>query len=94
MTYSLGRPWIDNRVGGLVNGIEPEFIAMNDNGAFLLANFIYVDSYAQRGEIISQSHYNQWVALDTTVTFRISRGNLQPPAGFDPPMGEFPPDDD
>ena len=92
VTYSLGRPWIPRMIDGLAENIESEIVAINDKGAFLTLRIDWVDSHEMRGIVIGQTHYNQNVALDTHIVFRVSRGNLQPPPGAD--LGEFPPDDE
>ena len=84
--YSLGRPWIPNMVGSFENEIQSTFSDFNDQGAVLTFRIDHVDSYEPRGTIISQNIYNQFVNLNAHVNFRISRGNLNPPAGHMPDM--------
>lgn len=94
VTYSLGRPWIPRMIDSMADSIEKDIVAINDQGAFLTIRVDFVDSYEMRGTVIAQTHYNQHVALDTHIVFQVSRGNLQPPADFEPPTGVLPPDDD
>jgi len=85
VVYSRGRPWVDRMIGQMANTIEPAIVAINDDGAFITVTITHVDSYYPRGQIISQSRYNQYVALDDHINFQVSHGNLEPPPDFVPP---------
>lgn len=78
VVYSLGRPWIP--IISMENQIVAELNEFIDRGAVGLTwNISHVDSYLERGAVVSQSIYNQFVALDAHINFQVSRGNLAPP---------------
>jgi len=87
--YSLGRPWIP--IIGMENHIQETFLGFANRGAPNVRFTVEpVDHYELRGTVLSQTHYNQFVGLDTVVHFKISRGNLNPPVEAPP---EVPPGD-
>ena len=83
VVYSLGRPWIGRFDSE--RSIVRDLVEINDDGAFLYVNITQVNNCAPRGSVISQSHYDQFVALNTTINIEISRGNLTCPEPEMPP---------
>lgn len=85
VVFSRGRPWIDK--WGSVQNVERDIADMNDLGANLSVVIHHINSYEARGSIIEQSHYDQRVSLNTTITIRASLGNMDEPEEveeFDP----------
>jgi len=92
VVYSKGRPWIPR--WSSESEIESALVLINDDGAFIIVHFNYIDHWAERGSVVRQSHYGQRVSLNQEITVDISRGNREEPT--EPPM-EMPPgngDDD
>jgi serine/threonine-protein kinase len=98
VTHSLGRPWIAQI--SMENDISKTLFEFNSQGARLTHRIDYVDSHEIRGTVVSQSIYNEYVALDAHIVFRVSLGYLTPPANVEPDLpgdgGEpaLAPDDD
>ena len=86
--YSLGRPWISQLSSEFE--IVQEMFGFNSRGASLTHTITHVDSYLPRGSVVSQSRYNQFVALNDHINFQISLGNLEPPADLQLPMPDLP----
>jgi len=92
VSYSRGRPWIQSFLGQTQQGLEQHFVEINDlGGSFLTLTVEEVNHYAPRGTVIYQSHYDQFIGTRTHVTFRVSRGNLNPPVDTTPPPQQTPP---
>jgi len=87
VVYSEGRPWIPRWIDGPAENIESEVVAINDRGASIIVDPVWVDSWQPRGSVISQTHYDQWVALNQRIVIQISRGNRQAPPGYVPDTG-------
>ena len=79
VVYSLGRPWIERYIGRYENEIDPIINAFNARGANLSRTINHVNHWAPRGTIVSQNTYSTFVALNTRITFGISRGNMPEP---------------
>lgn len=90
VVYSLGTPYIDNLVGSSESKLAEYFRQFALNGANITYQIVYVDAHEPRGEIVSMSHFAQFLGLDTHVVVNVSRGNLQPPA---PSGASTPPED-
>lgn len=80
--YSEGLPWV-SRIETEETIAETMF-DFNSQGAFMTFRIDYVDSDQPRGTVVNQSMYNQRVALDAHIVFRVSRGNLAPPESPEP----------
>jgi len=85
VTHSLGPPWIGEL--GMENDIKTALFNFNSQGAWITADVIHVNSYEERGSIVHQSHYNEYLALDSHIVFHISLGNLTRPEPELPDMG-------
>lgn len=75
--YSYGQPYIKSYFGQLEGDI-PKFLYddFNSKGANITYGTYYVDSDAQKGEIVKMSAYNQYIASDSYITFGISNGKF------------------
>lgn len=76
VVYSEGQPYIRSYIGQLEGDI-PKLIYDNFNskGANVTFSVYYVDSSQERGAIVNMSVYNQYIYLDTHITFAISNGS-------------------
>lgn len=77
VTYSHGRPWIGQLA--MENDIQETVYEFESKGARITYGINFVDSYEDRGSIVHQSLYNQFIALDAHIVFHVSRGNLTRP---------------
>ena len=78
--HSEGRPWIDrigmeNGIAQAIDGIE----GFNSRGAAITFNVFHINHYEDRGTVVFQSLYDQYVALNAHIIFHISLGNLERP---------------
>ncbi len=74
--YSLGRPYIDNLVGGSEKDIPEYFYNFTSQGANITYTVTYIDSSEPKGTIVSVSKYGQYIGLKDHVEISVSKGNL------------------
>lgn len=91
VTYSLGEPWIGTI--GMENEIQDVMNEFRSGGAWITSEIIPVNSYEERGSIVYQSSYNEFIAMDAHIIFHVSLGNLTPPADADNNDTQLPGDD-
>lgn len=88
VVYSYGQPYIKSYFGQLEGDI-PKFIYddFNSKGANITYDTYYVDSDAEKGEIVKMSVYNQYIASNAYITFGISNGRFASLPGKTPDKG-------
>ena len=79
ITYSLGRPWIDDLRGQTYNNLGPIMFAFTSQGANITYTVTSVSSSQPRGTIVSMSHFAQHLDMNTHITFHVSLGDLSEP---------------
>jgi len=79
VTYSLGRPYIDDLRGDSEKVLAEYFHNFSVHGANITYQIVYIDSYEPRGSIVRMSRYAQFLGLNEHITVHVSRGNLVPP---------------
>ncbi|MCL1904056.1 MAG: PASTA domain-containing protein [Oscillospiraceae bacterium] len=78
VTYSEGRPYIEDLVGRSENLLPAYFYELKFKGSNITYTTAYVDSSLPKGTVVSASHNSQYVDMDTVVHIQISLGNLKP----------------
>jgi len=81
VVYSEGKPFIDQLTGRMEKDLPAYFFAFVTKGANITYSVSYVDSANEKGTVVWVSKYNEFVAVSTNVSIRISRGNLTAPTG-------------
>ncbi|MHC5373748.1 PASTA domain-containing protein [Enterococcus sp. LJL120] len=82
--YSLGRPYIKDLRGTMVEGDLPKYFfdEYQSKGAQITSQVRYVDSAETKGTVVGMSVFNQYLAMTDSVTFDISKGNLTAPQNY------------
>jgi len=83
VTYSLGRPYLEDLRGQSESVLAEYFFSFTSQGANITYTVVYVDSHEPRGSIVAMSKYAQFLGLQDHITISVSRGNLTPPPGFE-----------
>lgn len=85
VVYSYGQPYIKSYFGQL-EGDLPKLIYddFNSKGANITYDVYYVDSDAEKGQVVKMSVYNQYIASNTYLTFGISNGRYASQPGKSP----------
>lgn len=88
VVYSYGQPYIKSYFGQL-EGDLPKLIYddFNSKGASITYDVYYVDSDAEKGQIVKMSVYNQYIASNSYLTFGISNGRFASQPGKTPEKG-------
>ncbi|MCL2559425.1 MAG: PASTA domain-containing protein [Turicibacter sp.] len=84
--YSRNLPWVP--LVGMENEIQELMFNFERHGANMTHRIDHVNHCATRGTVVSQTFYNQRVALNAHIVFSVSRGNL---VCEEPDMPDFPP---
>ena len=84
LTYSLGRPYIDDLAGRKENELPELFSQYSFGGANITYTTVYVDSSAKKGTVVSASKSNEYIDVNEKIIVSVSKGNLSD----DTPSGE------
>ena len=87
VTYSLGRPYLDNLTGQSESVLAEYFYNFTSQGADITYNIRYVNHYQPRGTIVGMSRYAQFMGLSANIRIDVSRGNRTAPADADAGAG-------
>lgn len=79
LTYSEGKPYIDNLKGSSEKDIAAYFYGFKLKGVTIPYVITYVDSSEEKGKVVAVSRYNEFLNSAETISITISRGNLTPP---------------
>ncbi|MCL1788875.1 MAG: PASTA domain-containing protein [Oscillospiraceae bacterium] len=78
VTYSEGRPYIEDLKGRSENLLPAYFYELQFKGANITYTTSYVDSSLPKGTVVDASHNSQYVEMTLVVHIQISLGNLKP----------------
>lgn len=75
VTYSLGKPYLDNLAGTSEKNIPSYFAEFTEKGAKISYNVTYADSDVAKGTIISTSKYSEYLSMSETIQIVVSNGS-------------------
>jgi serine/threonine-protein kinase len=84
VTYSLGRPFLENLITQSESVLPEIFYNFTSQGVNVTYSINRVDSWYPRGQILNMSKYSEWLDMTDHIYIWVSRGNLNPPANTNP----------
>jgi Uncharacterized protein conserved in bacteria len=75
VTYSIGKPYLDNLAGTSEKDLPSYFDDFIEKGAKISYNVTYTDSDTAKGTIISTSKYCEYLSMNETITIVVSNGS-------------------
>jgi len=75
VTYSIGKPYLENLAGSSEKDLPSYFSAFTQKGATISYSVTYADSDVEKGTIISTSKYNEYLSMSETIEIIVSNGS-------------------
>jgi serine/threonine-protein kinase len=76
VTYSEGKPYIDDLKGKTEKDLQAYFYEFSSKGAEISYKVSYVDSPEPKGQVVNSEPHSQFVGMKQTVVVHVSKGNL------------------
>jgi serine/threonine-protein kinase len=91
LTYSLGRPFLEDLIGTSEGGLAERFHQFTSRGADITYTVVHVNSWHPRGQIVDITRRGEHLGMTEHITIWVSLENMSPP---EPPTAPPAPPDD
>jgi len=75
VTYSIGKPYLENLAGTSEKDLPSYFNNFKEKGAKIYYKVVYTDSDVAKGTIISTSKYCEYLSMNETIKIVVSNGS-------------------